>query len=94
MTPRLYSKCKLTFELKMLKPYLSWLCLYRNKNYDYCVLLDEFCKFLVISCANANKLAAGYDIEGIGTLVVSVLDKALMAYPNSSNMALIFEHMS
>lgn len=46
----------------MLKPFLMWLTLYRCKNYEYCVILDEFCKFIVISCANANRLIAGYDI--------------------------------
>ena len=40
VTPKLYSKLKLTFELKTLKPFLSWLLVYRVRNYDYCVILD------------------------------------------------------
>ena len=54
------------------------------------MILDEFCKFLVIASASANKLMAGYDIEGTATLISEVLNKCLLNYPNSHNMCLIF----
>lgn len=60
--PRLYNRLKLPFEIGMLRPFILWLTLYRCKNYEYCVILDEFCKFLVIASASANKMMAGYDI--------------------------------